>query len=278
MKFEGGILNNGEKLNGYLKEGINPIKRVIYDRKDINREDESNFLELSKNSEHLDFKQNQERFFSKKFNCYKKGTYLISGINENNIYIDNLLDCTSVSFLGVDKITNKNISFATHQNPEAIFENDVIRERFIKDLNSKIDELKSKCITSTIDVGILGGNDRMEEFVDILDGLDYREIIQNYNNIVHDKYDYYRNSIKLLNKIISDKLGFSPTVVLGLNHEFSEKENNSLDVYLDNENRILKTLRPHNDPIYNESFLAKDIDDQIEKIKKEEKKSNEQNK
>lgn len=263
----------------HLNKGIKPIIGGIYVRPELNKkhskedmEDTEFFKEFEKNAEFLDFRLNPEKFFSSKWNKNKDGTYLISPIDGKNKYSKDFLDCLSVCVVGKEKETGKNISFISHLNPEAIFENRDIRLRFEKDLKNRIEEIVNRCEEGTIDVAILGGNKDIEyndyiNSVDI-DKMNPQDLYDFVGENASGPFEKYKNTIYLLDKIFLETLKFNPTVICGPNSNIKINElkgSNALDLYFNTENRNISILRPKNEKVNDESFLASDIDNQIKK-------------
>jgi len=260
----------------HLKSSELAIVECLHNREDMDEKSEKYFREFEKNAEFIDFKSRTEKFQSEITGDTKEvGTYTISSVSNTDKYSKDFLDCTGVLFVGTGAEFGKNISFMSHQNPDALFHNTEVREKFKIELNDKIDTLIKHCLPKTVDVVIFGGNDKKEDISDILlndFSFDMNKINENYDDIYSDKNENYRKSIKFLNHIISIKLGYSPVVISGFNDKYNEN-NNSATVYFDNDKRQLHIVRPRQDTVNNESFLASDVEAQIEKINKQNEKS-----
>jgi hypothetical protein len=128
--------------------------------------------------------------------------YVMSPVDSAHKFSMRYVDCTGIIAVGVDSKTGENISFLTHQNPNYImFEN----ENFLKDLDNRLEEIKSRCEEGTVDVVIFGGR-----FSNV------KEKIDEPNHPIHGfNKDLYIGSIDIVAKEIKDKLGFSPTVISG---------------------------------------------------------------
>ena len=271
-------MNNFEKTpqavnalkNEHLAEKVAPITGAIHDRDNLDPETSKYLEEFKKTAEPVDFGYKQEKFRASITDDIREGTYVMSLIDGRNKFSEDFLDCTGTLFSGIDSKTGGNISFMSHQNPGALFRNDEAREKFNEDLNNRIDDLIKRCRPNTIDAVIFGGNDSMEDIKSNLfddSNFDLNKINENFHEITNDKNENYRKSIKLLNNIIFAKLHYSPVVMSGFNNKHHNKDN-SLGAYFDNDHRQLHMVRPGQNSINNESFLASDISSQIEKINK----------
>lgn len=127
-------------------------------------------------------------------------SYVISPITEQNLFSDKYLNCTGTIGIGRDKISGKEISFLSHQDPE-FFVNKGQEEtdNFKNSLKSTLDELVSRSEDGTIEVVLFGGN------IDIDDP-------------TSKKSSDYIKSIEILNEIIHDTIGCDPVVLEGPNH------------------------------------------------------------
>lgn len=275
-KTEDTLTDKPNALKGeHLNEGIKPIVCDIYVRPESNNESDKEskfFKEFEKNAEFLDFRLNPEKFFSSKWNKNKDGTYLISPIDGKNKYSKDFLDCLSVCVVGKEIETGKNISFISHQNPEALFENRDIRERFEKDLKNRIREIVNRCGEGTIDVVILGGNKDVEynEYINSADTdkMNQQELYDFMEKNESGPFEKYKKTIYLLDKIFLETLKLDPIVTCGPNSNIKIndlKSNNALDLYFNTYNRNIYIVRPKNEKVNDESFLASDVDNQIKK-------------
>jgi hypothetical protein len=192
-------------------------------------------------------------------------TYVISPIDTKDKYSADFLDCTGVVAVGIDKKTGKNISFMSHQNPDFFLNDEEKQIKFRKDLIQKLKELKEQSLPDTIDVAIVGGNE--DNTPKKIPDENFRLGIDDETKFLKDKYSNYKESITILNNSIAKVLEFSPVVLTGLNSSTSTESgaNNALDIYLDNKNRRLYMVRARQESKYNESFLAKDVDEHISK-------------
>ncbi|MFA6324696.1 MAG: hypothetical protein WCX46_00490 [Candidatus Paceibacterota bacterium] len=254
----------------HLKGGNKVIMGCIDDKNNPNKENQYFLDEFKKNAEFLDFNYGEKEMKDKNIKTSGKETYLISPINEKNKYSINYLDCTGVIFVGKDKITGKNISCLTHQNPEKFLEDGDIQNEFIENLKKTTEEFKNSCEEGSIDIVIVGGNeddvsrhtdnainDHRDDFTPGRDSTDFLNIKPETK---------YINSIKLLNYQISKIIGFSPVIMTPMNRNFSTP-NHSLGVFFDTKNRRVYLSRPYqNKSIKNEPFVASDIESQIKKI------------
>lgn len=250
--------------NEHLKEGIKHIIGGIYDKNNIDEETQYFLNNFKKDAEFVNFNFKDKDIKENKM--YNSGdlTYVISLCDEKNKYSLSYLDCTGVVAVGIDKETGKNISFLSHQNPDFFINNKEIRLNFKQDLEKDIDNLKSRCISGSIDIVVFGG--KKEDVSGNVPDEDFRRGIDNEDIFLKNPFDEYTKSIKYLNHIIKEKVGFSPVVMSGPNDNFNTN-NHSLNVYFDNENRRLYMLRPKQENSdKNEAFEASNVEEQISKF------------
>lgn len=260
----------------HLTKGIPPVIGCILDREKLRPEDYEKISSIQKNAVSVDYFMNPNKAAEKGFCNSGYKTYVISGINEANKYTEQLLDCTSVIGVGVDKTTKRNISFLSHQDPRMFLKDRTVQENFKNDLNKIINELKDRCIPGTIDIVIEGGNKNVKYAEPIksvdFDKLNIQEIYKFMNEQESGPFERYQKSIKFLNRIIFNNIGFSPTVLVGPNSNVKTEEeyffhNNNLDLYFDTENRRAYQVRVKNESVNNESFLGDEIDEKFKKYK-----------
>ncbi|MFH1608766.1 MAG: hypothetical protein ABH951_01965, partial [Patescibacteria group bacterium] len=176
-------------------------------------------------------------------------------------------DCTGVVAIGVDKETGENVSFLSHQNPAFFVENKNERKNFREDFIESMKNLRERCVPSTVDVVIFGGQKEKIKFNLADDGKFIKELdYQDESLFVRQEFDVYKDSIRYLNYFISNEVGFSPVVMTGPNDNFNT-DYHALAVYFDNKNRRLHLIRPKQDSVNNESFMADEGENQVKKIK-----------
>lgn len=234
----------------HLENGFKPIT-VCVDEKKF---DTHSFF-MSKNQDYrnytdnVNYEANQDYFRENKMLSIGPSTFVISELNSKNKYTTGLCDCTSIIVSGVDKETGRNISILTHEDSQRLFK-EPITEFFIKNLSKRIQEILERSKIRSIDAIILGGNTFKGNTM-----VGYTK----------DYYDNYKKSIELITQIIREKLNFEPTVTTG-----PKEDRGSTNVYFDNDKRRAYLFIPEqkNTINYND-FQPKDIDTQIERIKKE---------
>ena len=160
----------------------------------------------------------------KGFKAGGEQTYVISPITEKPLRTRGLRDCTSVVVVGTDAKTGEQISFISHQNPKEFLKD--IKDRFTRDFNESLEELKNRCVPGSIDVVICGGR----------------------NN--PSAVEGYKNSLKTLSSAINERMGFVPTVICG------SKNAGEDDIYFKPKDRQLHIVRPDGVILDNRSFLA----------------------
>lgn len=248
----------------HLKNEFKPIISGIYDRNNLDKETQYYIDDFKKDAEFVDFNYREKEIKENKMHNSGYETYVISSCNEKNKYSFAYRDCTGVVAVGVDKITGKNISFLSHQNPDAFLGDKEVRSNFKKHIEVNIDDLISMCIPGSIDIVVFGGN--KEDVSEKIPDENFRMGIDNVEDFLQGPFDTYVKSVKYLNCIIKQKIGFSPVVMSGPNDNF-QTNNHSLSVYFDNENRRLYMIKPkqeNNDK--NEAFDAPNVEDQIKKF------------
>jgi hypothetical protein len=228
----------------HLEKGFKPIRVCIDDIENISsffNKNEEKFKDENK-LDNVDFNAEDISFYSEN-NMLNGGigTYVISDINSKNKASRGFFDCTGLVLVGEDKNTNKNISILTHQDPKKIL-NSELTDSFKHHLLENIQKLLEKSKKGSIDAIIIGGNS-----------------LFNYQNFI--------KSIKFINEICHSKLNFEPTVITGPKEYGSNK--NYTNIYFDNENRNLHLFMPEQkENLSYHDFQPKDIDEQINKIKK----------
>jgi len=264
----------GPKPNTLKSEHLNsefkPIIGGIYDRNNLDQQTDELLDNFKKNGEFVNFVAKEKEL--KEGNLLNNGTetYVISPCDSLDKYSLSYLDCTGVVASGVDKITGKNISFMSHQNPEVFLREEDTKQKFKKDLSETIDKLIALSEPNSVDVVIFGGQYERQSH-DVPDDK-FRLGIDSIDDYMEGPYSLYLKSVKFLNFNLSKKLGFSPVVVTGPNDNFNSL-NNTTSVYFDNENRRLYLIRPKQEVSKkNEPFVASNVEQQVDRIKNDEEK------
>lgn len=171
----------------HLRKGIQPIMVCVGSHETI---DATAFTDPS-SVHNIDYYSSIDDLDRKGFSNAGNKTYVISSVDDMNKMSTSFFNCTGLIICGIDKHSGKNISFVAHQDPTRfLFES---KEKYIEDLNKKLDEIKRRCEDRTFDAVIVGGNYLFEKR--------YQE--------------NYLNSIELISKEVQSKLGFEPVVVGG---------------------------------------------------------------
>ena len=260
-------------VGGNNMETMKPISFELFDRDNVELEQIS---KIKNGATHVDYFSDKRIDDEEVFLNAGPKTYKISAIDERSKYTDKLRDCTSVIAVGVNKSTGKNISFISHQDPENILKNKDVQNKFIQDLNTRLDEFVSLCDSETVDINILGGNKNIN-YKEQMSAVDFdkispQEAYSFYDYQEFGPYERYRRSIKFLNKIIFGKLHKYPFVVLGPNANIKSIDedfyhNNDTDVYLDTSSRKLYAVRKKNDVVYDLGFSGDEVEEMIKKYK-----------
>jgi hypothetical protein len=178
----------------HLKEGVFPIMTCIGTTPDhLNGKFDPEYQDFVKLGggepvSEINFFSTQENLNRQKLKNAGEGTYVISPIDETNKSSPGYYDCTGVVATGIDKVTGKNISFITHQDPERFLKDK--SAVFFNDLEQTLAELRSRSEDQTVDAVIIGGQ--------TMHPMDR---------------DLYETAITLLKQSVNDTLGFKPVVV-----------------------------------------------------------------
>ncbi len=220
----------------HLAEGIRPIIACIGSIEQYGGE-MAEIETIIHTGEKVDFYENPGNLEKRKFKNGGDQTYVISTIDEKPKYTNELLDCTSLVAVGRKADSEVQISFLTHQNPNAFFGK--TKELFIKHLKEQLQLLKEKCLDKSIDVAIVGGK------------------------LTEDDVFEYQRSLEVLGSVVEAVLGFDPTVVSG--PKFRMQDN----VFLDTANRRLYVERPPGrSSSYDATFKVKNVEKMKEKWQK----------
>ena len=202
----------------HLNEGVKPITVCVgsygdYGQLGINELD-INFSEQFDDVHNVNYGEEAEILQKKDF-LGGGGTWTISTIDGLYKFSKGLFDCTGLVVSGIDKKTGKNISFMTHQDPKEFLKKN-LKGLFIEALQSRLSEIKERCVPGTIDALIIGGRYTDEK---------------NRKN--------YFDSLDLISNEVEGALGFKPVVYNG------PKLNNSHDnMFYNNSKRRLYLMRP----------------------------------
>ncbi len=221
----------------HLVEGVRPIIACVGTKDQYGEQ----ISEITKMAENVDYyappSEIDEDWLR---NTGPRPGYIISSIDEFPKFTTKLYGCMSVTAVGIDSKTDKEVSFLTHQDSYR-----TKNEPFQKDLEKRLRELKAQCKEGTIDVVIVGGQN------------DPRRI----------KAMFYPESLESLSSVVKKSLGFNPVVACGPKDpgiDFSYDE-----AYFDTASRRLYVIRPEGKGVYNDSFSPAQIDEINDKWKKE---------
>jgi len=177
--------------SSHLREGIDPI-----DRQMVHGEEE--IEAIMEGAIWLDYDGGDLEELAREGGKHAgTNTYIISPIDERDVFADKYLDCTGVLVIGRDAQTGQEISFVSHQDPKFFIDGgDTRAEQFAKDLSGSMEEMNRRSLEGTIDAVLLGGK------YDTTDALSKVSV-------------HYRKSIEFLGRIVQEKLGFDPKVIPG---------------------------------------------------------------
>lgn len=211
----------------HLKEGIRPIMASV--GMSDQHQDESGKLQRLFRNETVDGVE--DLFFAADpRNLTERGivnggdmTYIISKVDGLDKFSAGYFNCTGLVVVGRDRVTQEDISFVSHQDPESFLNGK--QTQFLADLDAKLKEIKDRCEDGTIDAVIVGGNYLEKD--NSLSGGHTGESAEEQLS----PQDYER-SIDLLRRRVADNLSFQPAVPVG------PKLSEGCDsVYFDNKNR-----------------------------------------
>lgn len=164
---------------------------------------------------------------SKKYLHAGLQSYVISSIDEDRKFSKGFHACTGLVVVGVDKNIGKNISFITHQFPIALSNEDK-KVKFLSDLNTKLMEMRDRCIPGTVDAVVVGGS-----YVKDKESDDYPMVLK-----------YYPMSVDLSSDGVRNIFGFEPMIVNGpKDSRFLNGELNEDSIYFDTNQRRLYFVR-----------------------------------
>lgn len=220
----------------HLKEGIKPIMACIGTQEQFEEEPKKN-----PKAHIINFFNDSHELNKKDFKNDGARTYVISTLDDLDKASRSFFNCLGLVAAGVERKTGENVSFLSHQRPWQILKGN--HEKFVKDFDEKLAELKERGEKGTIDVVIFGGN----------------YLVGGQGS----QFDY-RSSVELLSTEVEKILGFKPVVIAG--PKLTEGGEN---VLYDNEYRRLYILRPEVGNSSSESFSPDKIKEQEEKWQKE---------
>lgn len=206
------------KKERILKPGIRPIMACLGNAWNFDLKEMDESVDLNKDKV-LDIDYYDRVVIHEKNNSRHSGymTYVISAIDERNKMSSKFLNCTGIVAVAVDKLTGKNISFISHQDPDKFLSDH--KKSFRRDLVLNLRELIARAEPQTVDIVVFGGN-----FID---------------GYLSEYEKDYEDSIRLISKVIQSEAGFEPLVITG------PKITSGGDaVYFDTEKRRLFIARP----------------------------------
>lgn len=214
--------------NNHLASGISPIMTCVGRFSDwSSREKKLLAKQLNTKSKIacIDFAGSPDDLRKEGFLNAGYETYVISPVDSINKFSKEYVNCTGLIVVGKDKTTGENISFMTHQKPDRFLHNK--KDIFIKHLTERLEEIKERCESGTIDARIIGGNyisnPRIEK--------------------IYNTRQMYLDSIELITAEVKKVLGFSPSVFNGPKKSAGED-----NAFFDNANRRLYLMRANINP------------------------------
>ncbi|MBI3633411.1 MAG: hypothetical protein HY226_03915 [Candidatus Vogelbacteria bacterium] len=250
MKGESIVPESKVNTLSHLKPGVRPIMACVGERSHFKRGDYvgggermeifQNYdlaANAAKNNTNVDYYGNPDELERNGFKNRGKGSFTISPVNNLDKFSGSYRNCTGVIVAGIDRKTGENISLLSHQDPEYFLTSDDQKQRFVTDLEERLEELKDRCESGTIDAIILGGN-----------------YFQDVNTHGRKYATDYLDSVKLLSSEITKTLGFEPTVITG--PKMLGGDDNS---FYDNKNRRLYLSRPKVGEASTGSYQSTDI-------------------
>lgn len=233
-----------------IKKGFKPIIACIVDPESLDSSTKKTLLLIEKNGQFIDWDAEEPFWKENNISNAGKESYVLSECNDRDKYSKRYQNCIGIVVVGEEVGSDRQISIMSHQCPRKIVGD--IKEKFIKDLIEKIEEIKSRSKEGSVDVVIFGGQIRNYNDFVILG-----KHIKRYNDF------YYKESIELLNKIFTRKLNLKPTVMTGPNQHPRE---GPTEVHFDTQNRRLFIFRPFQENNnLNQSYLPDDIKKQKKK-------------
>lgn len=152
------------------------------------------------------------------------GTYIISAIDDANKFSELYRRCTGLLVAGIEKGTDRKISFLTHQDPVVFLH--AKKDEYINHLQQRLKEMKNKCESGTVDAVIFGGK--------------YYSHDEEEDSFAQQRYD---ESVKVIGEEIKKNFGFEPTISNGPKIYANDRLEKD-DFFYDNENRNFFLVRP----------------------------------
>lgn len=199
----------------HLKEGVKPIQVCIGTPKDFKIS--MNHLRSSTNL----YPKRHEKITTKfKLNdpedirWHPFPGFTMSEVNNRDKFSKYFSPCTGVVVKGTDKVTNKNLSFLSHQSIGVTLDKTHIQENedFLTTLKQHLIDIKNASADGTIDAVIIGG--------------------ESNNN--------YTEAANIISSGVKEVLGFKPVIINGP----KETSHGEDYIYYDNENGRLYFIRP----------------------------------
>ena len=131
------------------------------------------------------------------------GPYAISTVDSRDKFSRGYDYCTGLIVAGLDKNTQENISFISHQTSKSIFEARLeeikfketgVKEKnmnFFKNLEESLEEIKNKSAEKTIDIVIIGGMYIKDEF----EKREYTKAIKLLEQKIFEQMEFTRISL-----------------------------------------------------------------------------------
>ena len=148
----------------HLKEGIQPIMFCIGTPQQFQENpgaERETFREKSSNNNkdrNINYYGDPKELNRQNFRNAGEHSYVISSVDGSNKFSKSFKNCTGLIVAGIDRVTGKNISFMSHEDPDFFLGGEFGKTSFIDDLTERLDELKERSIEGTVDAVIMGGN------------------------------------------------------------------------------------------------------------------------
>jgi hypothetical protein len=159
-----GLTVSVHKKQEHLENGEKPIFVCVGSRKDFDGKFPKRsrfFNRLFKNNpkiHNVDYYEHPNGLDEKKFLHNGHNSHVFSIIDDSDKESEKFYDCTGLVAVGRDKQTLENISFLSHQDPAQFYDNGNLKNKFIQNLLSRLNEMKEKSVSGSVDVVIVGGN------------------------------------------------------------------------------------------------------------------------
>ena len=242
------ITNKTEQIANY--EHLNPdIKPIMTGLIDVSKSERNEFVKSLPQISSADFMRvdlYEDPESVKTAGGLKGGNmdYVISPIGVENKFSTEYKNCVGLIVSGVDNETGENVSFLTHQNPGFIFHGDAEEyQDFIRDISIRLDEIKERCKSGTLDAVVFGG-----QFFKVENAPENAQIQKYFTG-------EYLDMIKLTSDNVFEHLGFTPEVVSG--PKFST--GNDVAIFDNKERRLFIIRDTEGDANFVRNFDAKDV-------------------